>query len=90
MPILSDLSRKRSVRSNPPIGKKRSCSRSKSDPKSITPAKRAAEHPNEHFVVGYNSKLFCTACREELSLKASILKRHVQSAKHLDGKERLK
>ena len=27
-------------------------------------------------------KLFCSACREELSLKLSIIKKHVESAKH--------
>jgi len=32
-------------------------------------------------------KLFCTACREEISLKRSIIKNHVQSVKHKNGKE---
>jgi hypothetical protein len=27
-------------------------------------------------------KLFCSACREELSLKLSIVKNHVESSKH--------
>lgn len=36
-----------------------------------------------------NSELFCEACREEVSVKASIIKRHVESLKHESGKERL-
>ena len=82
---LSELSRKRSVQSNPPKGK-RSCARGKSDPKSVSVSQRIAKHPNEEFVVGSNGKLFCTACREELSLKSSVLKKQIQSGKHVEGK----
>ena len=32
-------------------------------------------------------KLFCLACREELSTKKSILEMHTKSAKHAKGKE---
>ena len=35
-------------------------------------------------------KLFCTACREEIALKRSIISSHVRSSKHIQGKERLK
>lgn len=85
---LSELSRKRSVRSNPPKGKRRSCARGKCDPKSVC-LSIIAKHPNEGFVVGSNGKLFCTACREELSLKSFVLKKHIQSGKHVEGKKRL-
>ena len=34
-------------------------------------------------------KLFCSICREELFLKLSIIKGHVQSAKHAQHKKRL-
>ena len=34
-------------------------------------------------------KLFCSACREELSLKHSIIKGHVQSAKRAQHKKQL-
>ena len=34
-----------------------------------------------------NNKLFCKACREELSEKSSIIKRHIKSGKHKSGKE---
>ncbi|KAK3745835.1 hypothetical protein QZH41_004304 [Actinostola sp. cb2023] len=36
-----------------------------------------------------NNKLFCDACREEISEKASIIKCHVESKKHKSGVERL-
>ena len=81
---LSELSRKRSVRSNPPKGK-RSCTRGKCDPKSVSVSQHIAKHPNEGFVVGSNGKLFCT----ELSLKSSVLTKHIQSGKHVEGKKRL-
>ena len=86
------ISRKRKVRNNPPTGKKRSCRRSLSDPKSVTPSPRVKEHPGETLCVS-NAKLFCRACREELCLKANVLKNHLKSKKHeaskhkLDGKE---
>lgn len=34
-------------------------------------------------------KLFCSACREEVSTKKSIIDLHVKSAKHQKGKERI-
>ena len=34
-------------------------------------------------------ELFCKACREELSLKKSTIEKHVSSAKHSAGKERV-
>ena len=37
-----------------------------------------------------NGKLFCLACREELSLKSSSQANHLKSQKHKEGKERLK
>ena len=36
-----------------------------------------------------SGKLFCQACREELNLKKSCIKNHVQSAKHREGKGKL-
>ena len=36
-----------------------------------------------------NGEFFCEASREEVSVKASIIKRHVESSKHKSGKERL-
>ena len=34
-------------------------------------------------------KLFCTACREEVSLKSSSVKNHTRSTKHDEGKKKL-
>lgn len=39
------------------------------------------EFPDEHLSVSA-SKLFCQACREEISTKLSVLKSHVKSKKH--------
>ena len=36
-----------------------------------------------------NNKLFCSACREELSVKSSVLRMRLQSAKHKLSKDRL-
>ena len=41
-PKLSELSKRRTTRSNPPRGKKRSCSRSACDPKSVKPSQRVS------------------------------------------------
>ena len=88
-PKPSDIARKRKTRVNPPKGKRRSCSRGLCDPKFVTPSQRVKEHSGEELVVS-NGKLFCQACREELSLKANIVKNHIKSGKHKYGKQKLK
>ena len=90
-PRLSELTRKRKIHCNrpPPAGRRQSRGRGASDPKSITPSQRVKEFSDEHIVVS-NGKLFCRACREELSTKRSVLSCHVKSKKHFDGKQRLK
>ena len=35
------------------------------------------------------SKLFCRACREELNLKCSTIRNHIQLVKHADGKNKV-
>ena len=75
-PTQSDLCRKRSVASNSLCGKcmKRSSGSSyASDPGSVSPQQRAKEFSLE-FIGVSGGKLFCTACREELSLKRAIFK----------------
>ena len=54
----------------------------------MSPKQRVSEFPNEQLTVS-NSKLFCKACREELSLKKTVIASHIQSAKHKTGKNRL-
>ena len=87
-PTSSELSRKRRVNKNPPKGKRRSYARGKSDPKNVTPQQRVKKLSNEPLTVS-NNKLFCLACREELSVKSSVLNMHIQSRKHNMSKERL-
>ncbi len=88
-PKLSDLARKRKVPSNPPHDGKRykspSCA---SEPKSVTPAMRVKSFPGEWLLVS-GGKFFCSGCREELSVKSNMVKLHLQSTIHKDGKVRL-
>ena len=75
-PPLSHLTRKRSVHCNPPPkGKRRARGEGASEPKSITATQRVKEFPEECFEVtgAGRTKLFCKACREELSLKKNII-----------------
>lgn len=68
-PTPSDFARKRKLRKNPPVGKKRSRGvRGVNDPKSITPSQRVKEFSDECLKVS-NNKLFCTGSREELSIR---------------------
>ena len=88
-PRVSDQARKQKVSTNaPPLGKWRRGGRGSADPKSVTPAQRVEEFSNEEVTVS-NGKLFCLACREELSLKRSIVCYHVKSKKHVDRKKKL-
>ena len=89
-PKPSELARKRKVATNYRRGGKRRCttSSSSSEPKSVTPQQRVRQFPNEELVVS-NRRLFCRACREEISLKSSSVRNHVKSVKHIDGKKKL-
>ena len=88
-PTSSELSRKRKVdRNPPPKGKKSSRGASTSDPKSVTPSQRVKQYTGENLTVS-NKKLFCLACREELSVKSSVIAYHIKSAKHISGKKKL-
>jgi len=73
---MSDLCRKRVVRKNLPKGAKQKISSCNNDPKLMKPSQRCAEFSDESLTVS-GGKLFCTACREELSLKRSIIKNSV-------------
>ena len=84
-PRRSELTRKRKVRvtSSGYRKKKPACS---TDPTSVSPTHRARDFPHECLIVSAG-KLFCSACREELSLKRSIVKAHVECSKHKRSKE---
>ena len=87
-PRLSDLVRKRKTQTNNPGKRKktRSSSSAGSDPKGVKPQDRLKKFPDEQLSVSAG-KLFCKACREELSLKSSSLSNHLKSQKHKDGKK---
>ena len=88
-PTPSDLSRKRKVVQNlPPVYRKKGKGSVVVNPKSITPAERVKTYSSEQFIVS-NNKLFCSACREELATKKSVIEMHIKSQKHLRGKTRL-
>ena len=88
-PRPSDLSRKRAIRRNPPPkGKRRARGCGANEPKSVTPRQRVSENPDEYLTVS-NKRLFCIACREELSLVSSVINNHLKSGKHKAGKERV-
>ena len=89
-PTTSDLMRKQKVRTNesPHTGARRKKPACSMDPKGISAVQRARELSKEMDTVSAG-KLFCTACREELSLKLSIIKNHVKSTKHAQRKNQL-
>ena len=87
-PKCSELTRKRAVRRSALLTAKKSKPSCSTDPKSVTPIQRVREFPKEELSQSAG-KLFCNACREEVSLKLSIVKLHVASGKHLAGKEAL-
>ena len=88
----SDLSRKRAIRNNPPKGKKRKVSTgtgssASTSMKSVTPRDRCNRFPKEYLTVS-GGKLFCGCCREEVSMKLSSIKHHIDSNKHKVNKEK--
>ena len=93
-PVASDLSRKRKLVTNPGKGNRRSKSSSpnltaaKSEPKSISAKDRAKEFKDEPFTAQANGGLFCTACRELVSLKKQNIHVHISSKKHKENKEK--
>ena len=76
--------------SNPPTGAKRRTSQTKgkSEPTSISPQERLKDFEDEPLTVSCG-KLFCSACREPISLKKSVIKLHVDSSKHKSYKVKL-
>ena len=88
-PTASQLARKRKTHSSPPTGMKRTTTvKADYEPKSVTPSSRVYEFPNENLNVSAGN-LFCSACREPLSLKKSIIKLHLDSQKYKTSKGKL-
>ena len=93
-PSQSELMRKRNVRVNrvnrpPHTGVRKTKPACSTDPKSMSVVQRVREFSGE-MLIDSTGKLFCSACREELSLKHSIVKNHVESAKHSKHKNHLR
>ena len=90
-PMLSEITRKRKVCvNNPPhdgaqTKKKPRCL---TDLKTVSVSDQAREFKHE-MIVASGGKLFCSSCREELSLKLSIIKSHIQSSKHECSKKKV-
>lgn len=92
-PRKSDLCRKRKVQTlkSPTAGKKqhKPGAVNPTDPKTVTATSRVKEFPGEYMTVK-NNKLFCSAFREEIALKKSTIKNHLNSGgKHKKAKEEL-
>ena len=91
-PKASDLARSRVVSSNKKKGDSGrgpgKVSKKSTTLKTNFVDTRIREFKDEPFRKS-NNKLFCEACREELSEKASIIKRHVDSQKHKSGVEKI-
>ena len=71
-PTHMELTRKCKIDSNPPPkGKRQAQGEGSSEPKTISPHQQLNKFPNECLAVygKEGSKLFCNACREELSLR---------------------
>ena len=84
-PLPSNLARKRTLKTNPPVGAKCSKAIAKATPKNVSPSDRVRAFPGECLVVS-NKQLFCSACREKIS---GITELHIKSQKHTRGKRQL-
>ena len=84
-PVPSSIARDRSLQSTSGKYKRRG----NSDTVKVPLHERVRQFPDENFIVR-EGKLFCNACRQILSTKKSVLKIHVSSKKHQDGKQKLK
>lgn len=88
-PTTADILRQRKTKTNkPPRGKHQCRGSLTSDPKGVSPSQRVREFDKESLTMSHGH-LFCSACREQLSLKRSIIKNHIQSSKHQKSKQRL-
>ena len=86
-PLASDLTRKRKIDSNPPVGQKRSRGQGSSEPKSVSAKDQVNEFPDECLTVSRGGKLFCSACREDQSPRKNIITNHIACKKHWTSKK---
>ena len=78
-PVPSSIARDRSLQSTSGKYKRQGTS----DTVKAPLHERVQQFPDENFIVSY-------ACRQILSTKKSVLKIHVSSKKHQDGKQKMK
>ena len=93
-PDSSDLSRKRKITANKGgQGGNRRTVRPKNEKTNYEPQvsakKRLEEFKNESFKVMSDTILFCQSCKEEISVKKSIIKGHISSKKRTINKDKL-
>lgn len=69
---------------NQPLKDKRKCRGATSTDPKVSPKQRVREFSGEKLM----DRLFCYACREQLSLKRSIIANHIRSAKHTASKQK--
>ena len=68
-----ETTRKRRVAQNVPHnGKRRKAPKCTTEPKNVTADQLVTEFPDEKLTVS-SKKLFCSACKEEVALKKSII-----------------
>jgi len=100
-PTTSDLSRKQSIARNP-LARNPLCGKKESQ--NIKPIQHVKEYKDEPFTVS-TCKLFCKACREEISVSIATCKlfckacreeisvsieNHLKSQKHHNSKQKIK
>ena len=92
-PQKSDLSQKRKMERPKTTGadkKRKSGVSNSTNPKTVSSAVRHVKEFTGEYLDIRNEKLFCVACREELSVKKSTIKNYLYSGrKHKDTKLKL-
>ena len=86
-PTVSNLARKRIIKTNPPKGHKRCKGAVISEPHSISPSSRIREYPNEFFRSISGKLNFSAMLVGNISLKKSIIVRHNKLSKAYHRKE---
>ena len=91
-PEKSDLARKWKTERPKTMGadkRSKSSVANLTDPKMVSPVDRVKQFPGD-CLEEWHGKLFCVACREEISLKKSTVKMHIYLGnKHKHTKDRL-
>ena len=79
------------MRQKPPSGKRgrKVAGRKTTDPKTVSAASRLAEFPNHTFMVS-KGRLFCKACKTEVTMIKSSIKKHITTSRHEDNMAKFK